>query len=63
MLQESHSRRDIDGVLQVVAAHQYGGMLLGGIIDEEFLEQYLARRVEEVERLIENDGLWTAEQG
>ena len=63
MLQESHSRRDVDGVLQVVAAHQYGGMLLGGVIDEEFLEQYLARRVEEVERLIENDGLWAAEQG
>ena len=50
-------------MLQVVAAHQYGGMLLGGVIDEEFLEQYLARRVEEVERLIENDGLWAAEQG
>ena len=63
MLQKGDARRDVDGVLQVMAGDEDGGSRLLGIVLEQVLQHQLAGGVEEVEGLVEDDRLGVAEEG
>ena len=53
---------DVDGVLQVVGADDDGGSSALLVVGEQMLELVLRRGVEEVERLVEDDGLRLSEE-
>ena len=63
MLQKGDARRDVDGVLQVMAGDEDGGSRLAVIIGENVLQDILRRGIEEVEGLVEDDRLGVAEEG
>ena len=63
VLQQGDAGRDVDGVLQVVAADEDDGSRLFGIVGQQVFEDELAGGVEEVERLVEDDYLRAAQQG
>ena len=41
MLQQDNTSRDVDGVLEIMTTHKDSCLVLLGIVDQEFLEQYL----------------------
>ena len=63
MLQQGNAGRDVYRMLQVVAGDEDGGTRLLLVVGKQVLEDQLRGGVEEVERLIEDDGLRTAEEG
>ncbi len=63
VLQEGNARRDVDGVLQVVAGDDDGGTGLLGVFAQQVLQQHLTGGVEEVEGFVEDDDLGVADEG